>query len=82
MVKRVTRKTRCCYNTASKKIRQVKTPGGRLVAHFIKKVAKGPHCKESKIRLGVSFACAHLSTADSASGLLIGPTEECSHTLS
>ena len=52
MVKRVTRKTRCCYNTASKKIRQVKTPGGRLVAHFIKKVAKGPHCKESKIRLG------------------------------
>ena len=52
MVKRVTRKSRCSYNTTSHKIRQVKTPGSRLVAHFMKKPAKGPHCRETGKPLG------------------------------
>ena len=52
MVKRVTRPTRCSYNTKSHKIRQVKTPGGRLVAKYLKKVPKGPQCRDSKKRLG------------------------------
>merc|ERR1712029_790231 len=30
------------YNTKSNKIRQVRTPGGKLVAHYLKKKAKGP----------------------------------------
>merc|ERR1712066_428776 len=30
------------YNTRSNKIRQVRTPGGRLVAHYLKKKAKAP----------------------------------------
>merc|ERR1712091_623838 len=31
-----------CYATKSNKIRQVRTPGGKLVAHLLKKKAKAP----------------------------------------
>merc|ERR1712046_253497 len=31
-----------CYNTKSNKMRQVRTPGGKLVAHLLKKKAKAP----------------------------------------
>ncbi|CAG9333327.1 unnamed protein product [Blepharisma stoltei] len=51
MVKRVILRKRCPYHTKSHKIRQVKTPGGRLLVHYVKKIAKGPHCKETGERL-------------------------------
>ena len=38
---RVTYRRRKSYNTRSNKIRKVKTPGGRLVAHYVRKNAKG-----------------------------------------
>ena len=38
---RVTYRRRKSYNTRSNKIRKVKTPGGRLVAHYVRKHAKG-----------------------------------------
>merc|ERR1711907_133531 len=31
-----------CYRTRSNKIRQIRTPGGKLVAHLLKKKAKAP----------------------------------------
>ena len=39
---RVTYRRRKSYNTKSNKIRKVKTPGGRLVAQYTRKAAKGP----------------------------------------
>ena len=39
---RVTYRRRKSYNTKSNKIRKVKTPGGRLVAQYVRKNAKGP----------------------------------------
>lgn len=51
MVKRVTLRKRCSYNTKSNKIRQVRTPGSRLVVHYTTKIAAGPQCKETKKRL-------------------------------
>ena len=38
---RVTYRRRKSYNTRSNKIRKVKTPGGRLVAQYVRKTAKG-----------------------------------------
>ena len=51
MVKRVTLRKRNSYHTKSNKIRQVRTPGGRLVVHYTDKIAAGPQCRESKNRL-------------------------------
>lgn len=51
MVKRVTYRRKTRYNTPGNKFRQVKTPGGRLVVHYLTKIAKGPQCKESGERL-------------------------------
>ena len=48
---RVTYKRRQCYATRSNKIVKVKTPGGRLSAHYKKKPAKGPHCGDCGIPL-------------------------------
>ena len=41
MSNRVTYRRRKSYNTRSNKIRKVKTPGGRLVAQYVRKNAKG-----------------------------------------
>ena len=38
---RVTYRRRKSYNTKSNKIRKVKTPGGRLVAQYVRKTTKG-----------------------------------------
>ena len=51
MVKRVTLRKRCSYHTRSNRIRQVRTPGSRLVVHYITKIASGPRCKETKKRI-------------------------------
>lgn len=41
---RITYRRRCSYKTKSNRIRPVKTPGGRLVAHYLEKSSKGPTC--------------------------------------
>mmetsp|Transcript_1049 Transcript_1049/g.1260 ORF Transcript_1049/g.1260 Transcript_1049/m.1260 type:complete len:117 (-) Transcript_1049:205-555(-) len=41
---RITYKRRHCYRTKSNKVRPVKTPGGKLVAQYVKKKAAGPKC--------------------------------------
>ena len=48
---RITYRRRCAYNTKSNHIRPVKTPGGKLVAQYIKKRAKGPMCGDCGTRL-------------------------------
>lgn len=46
---------RHAYHTLSNKAKVVKTPGGKLVAHYHKKSAKGPRCGDCGISLpGVS----------------------------
>lgn len=58
MAQRVTLRKRQPYNTTSNRRRVVKTPGGKLVYHHIKKIASSPKCGDCGIGLpGVSFAC-------------------------
>eukprot|EP01115_Flamella_aegyptia_P006169 TRINITY_DN25952_c0_g1_i1.p1 TRINITY_DN25952_c0_g1~~TRINITY_DN25952_c0_g1_i1.p1 ORF type:complete len:113 (-),score=10.03 TRINITY_DN25952_c0_g1_i1:110-448(-) len=47
MVQRLTYRRRHSYNTASNKVKVVKTPGGKLTLHYRTKNAKGPVCGES-----------------------------------
>jgi ribosomal protein L34E len=55
MAQRVTLRKRNPYNTTSAKRRMVKTPGGRLVYHHLKKNATAPKCGDCGIALpGVS----------------------------
>ncbi|KAG5192483.1 ribosomal protein L34e-domain-containing protein [Tribonema minus] len=49
--KRVTYTRRHAYATASNKIKVVRTPGGKHVAHYRKKKANGPKCGDCKIAL-------------------------------
>ncbi|EGV64016.1 60S ribosomal protein L34B [Yamadazyma tenuis] len=44
MAGRVTFRRRNPYNTKSNKIKVVKTPGGKLVAHHLKKLTARPKC--------------------------------------
>ncbi|KAL7422634.1 60S ribosomal protein L34B [Cryptotrichosporon argae] len=44
MAQRVTLRKRQPYNTTSARRRVVKTPGGKLVVHHIKKLAASPKC--------------------------------------
>mmetsp|Transcript_336 Transcript_336/g.278 ORF Transcript_336/g.278 Transcript_336/m.278 type:complete len:124 (+) Transcript_336:86-457(+) len=44
MVQRLTYRRHTPYNTKSNGTRMVKTPGGKLIFHTLKKKAKGPHC--------------------------------------
>ncbi|KAF8909757.1 ribosomal protein L34Ae [Gymnopilus junonius] len=44
MAQRVTLRKRQPYNTTSNRRRVVKTPGGKLVVHYLKKPAAKPKC--------------------------------------
>ncbi len=48
---RVTYRRRHSYNTASNKVKKVKTPGGRVVFHFVGKKAKAPSCGDCGVKL-------------------------------
>ena len=48
---RITYRRRKSYATKSNKIRAVKTPGGKLVAQYVKKRAAGPKCGDCGARL-------------------------------
>ena len=47
MVDRVTYRRRKSFRTASNVVRKVKTPGGKLVLHYMGKKGKGPQCGEA-----------------------------------
>ncbi|KNC48717.1 50S ribosomal protein L34e [Thecamonas trahens ATCC 50062] len=51
MVQRVTYRRRLSYNTKSNRTRVVKTPGGRLVVHYMKKKPKGVSCGDCGVQL-------------------------------
>jgi len=51
MAQRVTIRKRTPYNTNSNRRRIVKTPGGKLVYHHIKKPASAPKCGDCGIAL-------------------------------
>ncbi|CAK9103899.1 60S ribosomal protein L34-B (60S ribosomal protein L34-2) [Durusdinium trenchii] len=48
---RITYRRRHCYATKSNKVKPVKTPGGKLVAQYIKKTANVPKCGDTKTPL-------------------------------
>ncbi|KAJ1529615.1 hypothetical protein ONE63_006382 [Megalurothrips usitatus] len=48
MVQRLCYRRRLSYNTKSNKRRKVRTPGGRLVYQYLKKVGKIPKCGQCK----------------------------------
>ena len=51
MAQRVTLRKRQPYNTTSSRRRILKTPGGRLVYHHLKKLATAPKCGDCGIAL-------------------------------
>ncbi|KAI0767354.1 60s ribosomal protein l34-b [Fomes fomentarius] len=51
MAQRVTLRKRTPYNTTSNRRRVVKTPGGKLVYHHLKKLATSPKCGDCGIAL-------------------------------
>ena len=62
MAQRVTLRKRTPYNTTSNRRRVVKTPGGKLVYHHLKKLATAPKCGDCGIALpGVRFAAILLA---------------------
>ena len=48
MVQRVVYRRENNFNTRSNKTKYVKTPGGKLAVHVIKKASKGPRCGDCK----------------------------------
>nr|BAK01039.1 predicted protein [Hordeum vulgare subsp. vulgare] len=54
MVQRLTLRRRLSYNTKSNKRRVVKTPGGRLVYHYPKKIGSFPVCGEAGCNIKLS----------------------------
>jgi large subunit ribosomal protein L34e len=48
MVQRVVYRRQNNFNTKSNKTKVVKTPGGRLTVHVVKKASKGPRCGDCK----------------------------------
>mmetsp|Transcript_20755 Transcript_20755/g.28020 ORF Transcript_20755/g.28020 Transcript_20755/m.28020 type:complete len:120 (-) Transcript_20755:116-475(-) len=50
---RIQYRRRCSYATKSNRIRPVKTPGGKLVAHYVVKSAKGPQCADPGCNKGL-----------------------------
>jgi len=66
MAQRVTLRKRQPYNTTSNRRRVVKTPGGRLVYHHLKKIPTQPKCGDCGIglpgvRLGPAFVYSLLT---------------------
>ncbi len=51
MVQRLVYRRKNNFNTKSNKTKVVKTPGGRLTLHVIKKSSKGPRCGDCKGRI-------------------------------
>jgi large subunit ribosomal protein L34e len=51
MVQRVVYRRENNFNTKSNKTKVVKTPGGRLTVHLVKKAAKGPRCGDCKCKI-------------------------------
>ncbi|KAK6906850.1 50S small subunit ribosomal protein L34e [Kwoniella mangroviensis CBS 10435] len=51
MAQRVTLRKRQPYNTTSNRRRVVKTPGGKLVVHHLKKLASAPKCGDCGLAL-------------------------------
>ena len=51
MAPRITYRRRCSYNTRSNKIKAVRTPGNKVVAHYITKKANGPKCADTGVAL-------------------------------
>lgn len=51
MVQRLTYRRRLSYNTRSNKVKVVRTPGGKLVYHYLKKKASGPKCGDCGYKL-------------------------------
>ena len=51
MVQRITYRRRLAYNTRSNKIKAVRTPGNKVVAHYLSKKAQGPKCGDTGVRL-------------------------------
>ena len=51
MVQRLTFRRRLSYNTKSNKRKIVKTPGGRLVYHYVNKLGTIPKCGDCKDKL-------------------------------
>jgi len=47
---------RHAYRTKSNKVDITKTPGGRLVCHYVKKRANGPRCGEYVLSLSLSLS--------------------------
>ncbi|KAL7066601.1 putative 60S ribosomal protein L34 [Cryptosporidium serpentis] len=58
MAERVTYRRRCRYNTASNRVRVVKTPGGRNLVQNIGKVYSRPKCGDCKRPLPGLPACS------------------------
>ena len=48
MSTRVTYRRQVSYNTTRNKIRKVRTPGGRIVVHYVKKRGTGVICPDTK----------------------------------
>ncbi|KAI1714461.1 ribosomal protein l34e domain-containing protein [Ditylenchus destructor] len=51
MVQRLTYRRRLSYNTKSNKVKVSKTPGGRNVVLYRKKIGKVPKCGDTGVRL-------------------------------
>uniref|UniRef100_A0A914HMA4 Large ribosomal subunit protein eL34 n=2 Tax=Globodera TaxID=31242 RepID=A0A914HMA4_GLORO len=51
MPERLTYRRRLCYNTKSNKTKVVKTPGGRNVFHYRKKLGSIPKCGDTGVLL-------------------------------
>ncbi|CAD6195211.1 unnamed protein product [Caenorhabditis auriculariae] len=51
MSQRVTYRRRLSYNTKSNRRTIVKTPGGRLVYHYLKKRGTIPKCRDTGVKL-------------------------------
>lgn len=63
MAQRVTLRKRKSYNTTSNRRRVIKTPGGKLVYHHLKKLGTAPKCGDCGTGLpGVRFLCAFISS--------------------
>jgi large subunit ribosomal protein L34e len=52
MVQRVTYRRRLSYNTASNKVRKIKTPGSKVVVQYVQKRGHGPRSPNDSCECG------------------------------